>query len=648
MARKFNYGVGKTLDDKTLAARSLIGIFNKNIRQIKQGRVFVHNSKAITVTALDWGLDNMLLENYGRFYKSTKWTRVVLQLRWAAKEMIWEEIDMEYPEMSLNDWEDITKYFKDNVIMRWLVKDKLIDDEMLAVMKGVFDRFYFIYDPTINLVGMCLKKMTREVWIEIEALLDKEIELWYVNNKIWDEKRKRGYTHILRRNLELRFQTWQKTMLFNWKKFNFIAWSRRIWKTYTSAYIAYRELYRIWGWYGKRERQILYICVSEDKMWQPMQYMAQMVKKDISLGYIKKTWTEFHNLITGAKLIFRTANSRTWAASYGADLVILDEWAMISDEFWEDLLPIIMQEKATVFAISTINEDVKSWWFYDGLLRWELGDDENYNCIRVTIDDNELLTHEDREATKDALRHNAMKYWTQLYSIFPSGNNVFKLTWVIQPEEYVKPNYVIIWYDPWKIKDDAALVVMDIDRVRIIDAIALMNMDYMDQKLEIIELKKKYNKSIVIMDRTWVWEAVREIMRDVIDTSVKYKGRWEITHNDRFSYYNVSKSELVSITNVAINNVWLSIDSNLLQLITQLKGFKKINAWTVTQYEWEGVKDDLTNAMMLACFYAIKVLGIRWKNEASSFQVIDKYLSNEMDFMFEDDSSDKLLNKYIY
>jgi hypothetical protein len=29
---------------------------------------------------------------------------------------------------------------------------------------------------------------------------------------------------------------------------------------------------------------------------------------------------------------------------------------MIANEFWEDLLPIIVQERATVFAISTINE----------------------------------------------------------------------------------------------------------------------------------------------------------------------------------------------------------------------------------------------------------------------------------------------------
>jgi hypothetical protein len=49
-------------------------------------------------------------------------------------------------------------------------------------------------------------------------------------------------------------------------------------------------------------------------------------------------------------------------------------------------------------------------------------------AIRVTIDDNELLTPERKESMKEALKNNPMKYWTQLYSIFPSGNTVFSLT----------------------------------------------------------------------------------------------------------------------------------------------------------------------------------------------------------------------------
>jgi hypothetical protein len=98
-------------------------------------------------------------------------------LRGAVKEMLGEELVMEYPEMLMSDGEDVTKYMKDNVVMRWLVKDRLIDDEMLCIIKGVFDRFYFIYDSVTNLVGMCLKRLKNVEIVDLEGLLDKEIEL---------------------------------------------------------------------------------------------------------------------------------------------------------------------------------------------------------------------------------------------------------------------------------------------------------------------------------------------------------------------------------------------------------------------------------------------------------------------------------------
>ena len=59
---------------------------------------------------------------------------------------------------------------------------------------------------------------------------------------------------------------------------------------------------------------------------------------------------------------------------------------MVSDEFREDLLPIIIQEGATVFAISTINEDVKDNWYYRELVKAELELSENMFAMRVTID----------------------------------------------------------------------------------------------------------------------------------------------------------------------------------------------------------------------------------------------------------------------
>jgi len=89
-------------------------------------------------------------------------------------------------------------------------------------------------------------------------------------------------------------------LILNWQQFNYVAGSRRIGKTYTSAYIAKRELYRKGGGYGARERQIIFVCVSEEKMWQPLQYLLQMCKDDIAAGFMKYTQKDkqFENLIT--------------------------------------------------------------------------------------------------------------------------------------------------------------------------------------------------------------------------------------------------------------------------------------------------------------------------------------------------------------
>jgi hypothetical protein len=179
-------------------------------------------------------------------------------------------------------------------------------------------------------------------------------------------------------------------------------------------------------------------------------------------------------------------------------------------------------------------------------------------------------------------------------------------------------------------------------------------MEYMDQKDEIAELKKKYTKSAVIMDRTWVGEAVWEIVRDHIDVSVKYKGKGEITYNSRFNYYNVNKGELVDMCRVCIDTMNMSIDSGLLNLITQMKWFKKIRIWTVTQYQWEGIKDDSVNGLLLACFYIIRMLGISGKWQISNIAwVLEKLNFNDMDdddfgLTIENLYNDDVIKKFIY
>ena len=181
-------------------------------------------------------------------------------------------------------------------------------------------------------------------------------------------------------------------------------------------------------------------------------------------------------------------------------------------------------------------------WFYRELVRWELTGRDDYNSIRVTIDDNELLDDKTREDAKAKIMEvSQIKYWTELYCIFPSSNSVFKMSGIIQPALEELSKSFVIWYDPGKINDDAWLVVVDMQNLRVIEEIPLKYMQYKDQKKVVADLKEKY-KATVVLDRTWVWEAVFEIVQDCIDVSVKYKKSWwEISYNKEHNYYNVPK-----------------------------------------------------------------------------------------------------------
>lgn len=630
------------LTDKWLALREFLWAFIMDKSLIKKWKIFYNSNNWKDI---DW----TLMENYWKMYKCFQWNKIQIRLKWFAKEMISDQIiEYEYP--SLDKWEDVTKYFTDHVVLWWAVKNNFIDDEILLLFKSiVLQNFKVYYREWGNYVWLVPKTKVLDLSIGLEELLDKEIEQWYYNKIIGDKNRRYWYTHILRRNAQMNLQTWQKTVLYNWKQFNFIAWARRSWKTFMSAMIAYRELYKLWWWYWARDRQILYVTLTDDKSWQPFQYLKLLMKKDIELWYIKVSGKEFTNTITNAKLIFVTAWWRWWARSYWADLVIIDEAAEIPDDYWTDLLPIIMQEKATVYAISTINEDSQNGWFYKELVRWELTWRDDYNTIRVTIDDNELLDDKTREDAKvKIMEASQVKYWTELYCIFPSSNSVFKMSGIIQPALEELSKSFVIWYDPWKINDDAWLIVVDMQNLRVVEEVALKYVSYKEQWRIVAELKEKY-KATVVIDRTWVWEAVFEIVQNVIDVSIKYKKSWwEISYNEQYNYYNVPKKELVETMQLYIESYWLKINSGIEQLITQMKWFKKFNSWSYVTYCWVWVKDDLVNWLLLCWFYMKHIKWLDWKNqiiENNVWRIIDNF--NWQDW-FDEYTSDDNFKKYIY
>lgn len=530
-----------------------------------------------------------------------------ITLKWATGQFICSTINFKYPTIKKDkDAINMTKYFKDNIIINYWVQKSIIDDEVYTIIKEFIKTFNIYYNPKKLTIGLIPRNSHQHIWdLTLESLLESEIEQWYVNKTIWDKSRKFSYTHMLRRNLNLNLQTWQRELITNWRQYNFVAGSRRIWKSFLSGFIWYRELYRKGSGYGDRNRQVLYVTLSDNKAWQPFQYMMQMTEKDRALGYVSVNTSnkEFTCHLTWTKLLFITASARWGAASYGADLVIVDEAAMIPNEFWDDLLPIIVQEWASVFAISTINEWVKQNWFYKYLLKWEMWDD-TIQSIRVTIDDNELLGDVEKAAMRDALKDNQMKYWTQLYSIFPSGSNVFNLNGTIKTIEQIdKREMVIIGYDPAKLWDNASFVVVDPTTFETVEEHIMKWVPYMEQKTFLENLKKRYYQSVVVMDRSWVWEWVYEIFWNLIDVSVRYKANWDAKITPLW-YWTVSKWDLIDTLQLFFENYWLKISDQLENLIKELKHFKVLaDRGRVIQYGWVWFTDDSVNALALVTFY---------------------------------------------
>ena len=604
--------------------RILLSSMTTNVNQIRKGLLF---RKFIE--------DKVINNDLASEFQPLWWKTIEIGLTGACAQLVQPVINFKYPTIDINvnkyHTKEVTKDFHKKVLIGYWVNSNLIDDELYTIIKWILANFHIYIDYIslkIWLVPKALitnpnykagEKQILEYWEEeysekLQELLSVEINLWYTNEDIWDENRGYAYTHMLRRNLKLKLQPWQISMIINWKQYNFIAGSRRVWKTFTSAYVAYRELYRKGSWFWDRKRQVLYVTLNDNKAWQPFQYMMSMTERDRELWLVvANLWRkEFTCTITGTKILFITAWARWGAASYGADLVVIDEAAMIPNEFWEDLLPIIVQEWATVFAISTINETSRKNWFYTRLLRWETGWDAKANSIRVTIDDNALLTEELRKEMRDELVDNQLKYWTQLYSIFPSWSTVFNLNGVIQTIDLTKPRQaVIIWYDPAKLWDNASFTVVDPETFEVIEEHIFKWVSYMEQKNLMKELKKKFHKSVAIMDRSGVWEGVYEIFWDLIDYSVRYKATGDIAIDSKYWYYKVSKGELVDTLRLYLEEYWLKIAENLANLISEIKGFKVLkDKWSVLRYGWVGITDDSVNSLSLITFAMKHILCI--------------------------------------
>lgn len=568
------------------------------------------------------------------------------------------------------------KFYTKTIILDYLcvlAKERNIDDLVFNILKKLITKIWLVYVEDINSFAFSFENVSsiedlEPDEIELEDVLDAEIKQWYVNKRIWDKNREYAYTHALRKHAEFKLFWWSKSVIVNWKKYNVIATSRWQWKSYLAAMLVSRELLNPNPWYGWRKyRDIKYFVPNKEDIGnQVMDYIESMLWDmvnhklpnwlkafDINRKWFMVKCNITWNIFKFISLfgITKSNNSDLWTAAWegiAADFAIIDEAARIPDSFWISFHQRAAFETDAFFIVSTINKETPAdHWFYRLLIDAENNDDMQW--MRVNIDQNELLRQwkTPREykiilnRMKDTLRQwGDLEFYSKWYCIVLEQSNVFEV-WrsIVTPnrDKYKPEDPRILWFDLWKLTDDCAITLINIKHREIEESIKIKNLQYWDQLKQAKKYKEKFPNTLVIWDRSWVWEAVSEMDTEyIVDVWIKSSWQWDLNFNKKHKYYTCSKWKIINNFASLFHNGILRIPSDNLDFISQAQSFvkKKSPRSEIILYAWKWKKkDDLVLSWAYAALYAFLILWLdsikAWENYSTEFDNAEAYAYND-------------------
>jgi len=623
-------------------------------------------------------------------YNSTEYRNIKLEFKdFFLQEFFWKnKLTFSLPIHNAKDHEQLkvkadTLTFVNHYL--WCIaKERNIDDLIYNILKKVVKKIWVIYDVETKTVKFASfpkgKKYAHgmESWysiedkISLEDVLEAEIKQWYVNQSIWDKNRQFAYSHLLRAHAKFKLFEWSKSVLLNWKKYNVIAATRWQGKSYLAAKLVARELLNPKPWYGGRNyREIKYFVPNKEDIGnQVMDYIESMLWTLIDYKIpsnwkpafeINRRWFMIKcnitwNLFKFVSLfsITRWNNSDLGTAAWegiAADFAIIDEAARIPDAFWTSFHQRAAFETENFFIISTINEETPvDHWFYKLLIDAEQDDNEDMNGMRVTVDQNELLRQwkEEAEYTKilKRIKDTLRKWWdkefyAKWYCIVLEESNVFDITWaIVNPsrEKYKDTDVRVLWFDLWKLDDNCGVTLINIKHREVEESKKIKNMKYWDQLVLAWEYKKKFPNTIVIWDRSWVWEAVSEMdIKMVVDAWIKSTWTWDLNYNKKNWYYTCSKGKIINTLAWLFYKWILKIPADNIDLIEQLQNFVKMKSWRWETILYKGKwkkKDDL----VLSCAYAaLEIFLILWLVEIKDWEQYWNEFDNSEVYAYNDE-----------
>ena len=331
---------------------------------------------------------------------------------------------------------------------------------------------------------------------------------------------------------------------------NYIAATRRSWKTWLLALLAVREIIREPTSMQEQWRpiRVLYIWLTDKKNKAARDYILRMSAKYRASKMFR--WRSEENRLSfvdqeGNELgVVDFISAKDYEAGVGeyADLILIDEAARVKEAIYEAILPIVTNEWARLICVSTIDRRTKKNWFYRKVLEAEKTEFLRSNIdqrvletwkkywlnnkkykkdftrnecakirkdimyeremvwMRYTIDDIEYITDREREFSKRVLREYPNRYYAELYSVFPDEWKIFPYERVIKEHEKISQirfDYIVLWYDPAIMMDRGAVVVTGYDRMQskiyYLEEVEMPRETYNQHPDVMKELKQKYS-----------------------------------------------------------------------------------------------------------------------------------------------------------
>lgn len=195
---------------------------------------------------------------------------------------------------------------------------------------------------------------------------------------------------------------WQGEFLLKHNRFNYIAWSRRIGKTFLGAwYLCGRQMML-------PMQKVIYIVPTLKNHAEPAWADLEIYFQDFPEIKMDKNKYLITNTQTKSSIRFVTAERKHAVRWSAANLLVCDEMAFVDEVVFETASALVATTNGMIYGISTVNPEVPKNYFYYNLLQAEIemmDEDSEYYGRRVTIDENPFIPEKEKERIKSKARN---------------------------------------------------------------------------------------------------------------------------------------------------------------------------------------------------------------------------------------------------